>query len=77
MELRPDDRIEIGERFRGLRGKAFMTQSRLAGILNVCRQSISEIENGRVFLRCATWERFRDLESKHNQPPIRLPVRWF
>jgi DNA-binding XRE family transcriptional regulator len=81
-DTRPVDRWEIDVweirgRFLALRKKARLTQRRLGGIINICRQTISKIENGHVTPWPRTWERFRALEEKHNRPPIELPTRWF
>jgi DNA-binding XRE family transcriptional regulator len=53
-----------------------MKQSHLAEIIRISRQSISEIENAHVMPHSSTWNRFCDLEAKHNQPRIVLPVHW-
>jgi ribosome-binding protein aMBF1 (putative translation factor) len=53
-----------------------MKQSHLAEIIRISRQSISEIENAHVMPHPSTWKRFADLEAKHNQPRVVLPVHW-
>ena len=66
---RPDKKFLIARRFKALRKKAPipLTQKTLGRIIGVCRQSICEIERGRVMLHQSTWERFLDLETKHRQ----------
>jgi DNA-binding XRE family transcriptional regulator len=76
MDTRPWEKSEIAKRFRSLRRKARLSQSLLAEFIGVCRQSINEIENRRVMPHSSTWNRFCDLEAKHNQPRIVLPVHW-
>lgn len=77
MELRPDDKVVIAKRFRRLRRKSLLTQKLLASLIGVCRQSVSEIENRRVLPHDRTWERFRNLETKHNEArSVHLPVHW-
>jgi DNA-binding XRE family transcriptional regulator len=76
MDSRPWEKLETAERFRALRRKARMKQSHLAEIIRISRQSISEIENAHVMPHPSTWNRFCDLEAKHNQPRIVLPVHW-
>jgi DNA-binding XRE family transcriptional regulator len=73
---RPEDRAEIARRFRKLRRSAFLTQRALAGIISVCRQTVSEIEHRKVVPHDSTWDRFAALEAKHMQPPLRFPTRW-
>jgi DNA-binding XRE family transcriptional regulator len=77
MDSRPWKKCETARRFKARRQKALMTQSVLARIIGVCRQSISEIENARVMPNPATWERFCNLEAIHNQPEIVSPAHWF
>lgn len=48
MDARPWSRAEIRDRFRAIGNQGHLTQARLGAIINVCRQSISEIENARV-----------------------------
>jgi DNA-binding XRE family transcriptional regulator len=76
MDTRPWKKSEIAERFKALRRKAPLTQKRLGEIINLCPQSISEIENCRVMPHETTWERFRELEWKHNRPAIVMPTVW-
>lgn len=76
MDTRPWEKSEIAKRFRTLRVKTQLFQSELAGLIGVCRQSISKIENGHTMPRLSTWDRFCDVEAKHNQPRIVLPVHW-
>jgi len=74
MDSRPSNTSEIGERFRKLRNQGLLTQARLAGIIRVCRQSISDIENARVTPHHTTWARFRELETKYQRPQIVFPT---
>lgn len=74
--MRPADKAEIARRFKALRREADFTQRRLAGVIGICRQTISEIEHQHVMPHCATWRRFAALEEKHMQPRLTLPVRW-
>jgi DNA-binding XRE family transcriptional regulator len=74
--MRPDDRTEIARRFKRLRRRSLLTQRWLAGLIGICRQAVSEIENKRTLPHYATWERFAALEAKHLQPRLKLPVHW-
>ena len=76
MDTRPWKKSEIAARFRALRQKALLTQKRLGEIINLCPQSVSEIENRRVMPHQSTWERFCELEWKHNRPAIVMPTSW-
>jgi DNA-binding XRE family transcriptional regulator len=77
MEFRPDDKFEIGKRFRGLRRRSHFTQSRLGEIIKVSRSTISKVENAHVTPHRKTWEAFFDLEEKHRRAQeVRLPARW-
>lgn len=76
MEFKPDRKLVVARRFKALRRKALLTQLRLADLIEICRQSISEIENARVTLRQSTWDAFCDLEAKHDQHQMPLPVHW-
>ncbi len=67
MEIRPDQKSSIATRFKALRRKSLLSQSRLAFALGVCRQSVNEIENRRVLARYETWVSFCALEARHNQ----------
>ena len=67
MDTRPWEKFEIAERFKALRRKALLSQTRLAGILGICRQSVCEIEKLRVMPHYATWDRFCELERKHRE----------
>lgn len=55
----------IAKRFKALRRKARMTQATLGHIIDICRQSVNEIENRRVYPHYTTIDRFSDLEAKH------------
>ena len=76
MDTRPWERPEIAQRFKVLRRKALLTQKQLGEIIRICRQSICEIESGQVVPHSTTWDRFCDLETKHNQPRIVIPTHW-
>jgi DNA-binding XRE family transcriptional regulator len=74
--MRPNNNAEISIRFKKLRRRAFLTQRVLAGMIGVCRQTVSEIEHRKVMPHDATWDRFAALEAKHMQPWIVLPAHW-
>jgi len=76
MEFRPDHKFVVARRFKALRLKASISQSLLGEIIGICRQSVNEIENRRVMPHSSTWRKFWEFESRHNQPPMRLPVHW-
>lgn len=76
MESKPDDKFAVARRFKAMRQKALLSQSYLGSIMGVCRQSICEIENAHVMPHPSTWERFVDLETKHNQPRCVCPYFW-
>ena len=76
MDTRPWEKSEIAKRFKALRRKARISQSLLGELIGTCRQTISEIENRRVIPHQSTWDSFCDLEVRHNQPRIVLPVHW-
>ncbi len=76
MDTRPWEKPEIAERFRSLRRKARLSQSLLAEFIGVCRQTVNKIERRRVMLHPSTWARFSELEARHKQPRIRMPVHW-
>jgi DNA-binding XRE family transcriptional regulator len=63
----PQCRPEIAKRFKAFRRKSGMTQERLGNIIGICRQTINEIENRRVYPRCSTIGRFVDLEKRHEE----------
>ena len=63
--MRPGDRAEIAHRFKVLRWQADLTQRRLAEVIGICRQAVSDIENERTLPNLATWGRFTTLEGKH------------
>ncbi len=71
-----DKRLESTARFRALRRHADLTQFRLAGIIGICRQAVSDIENKRTLPHYETWGRFAVLEAKHMQPQPTMPVHW-
>jgi len=66
-DQRPKDRSEIASRFIKFRKDNFFSQARLARLISISRQTVSEIENSRVLVRQTTWERFFDLEKRHKE----------
>ena len=76
MDTRPDQKSTVARRFKALRSKAHVSQSLLAGLIGICRQSVSEIENQRVMPHPSTWARFSELEARHKQPRIPMPKHW-
>jgi DNA-binding XRE family transcriptional regulator len=77
MEVRPQNKFEIGNRFIGFRKKSFLTQARLANIIKISRQTISKIESGLVTPHHKTWSALIDLEAKHQEAQkVCLPTRW-
>ena len=73
---KPWEKREIAKRFKALRRKARISQSLLGELIDICRQSISEIENAHTMPHATTWSRFCELENRHKQPPIRMPSNW-
>jgi len=74
----PDAKAAIAKRFMALRRKSRMTQEQLGEIIGICRQSVNEIENRRVYPHYTTIDRFAALESRHEQarritPSLRKP----
>jgi DNA-binding XRE family transcriptional regulator len=67
QEPRPSSRFEIAQRFRALRKQSHLTQSHLAEIIGICRQSVSRIENFHVMPHCRTWDKFCALEERHKR----------
>jgi DNA-binding XRE family transcriptional regulator len=77
MDSRPDQKFAIARRFKALRRKAFLSQSFLARIIGVCRQTVNKIERRRVMPHRRTWDNFCNLEAKHRQAQtVRLTVHW-
>jgi len=73
----PRGKTAIAKRFKALRRRSLLSQSRLGEILGLCRQSVSEIECRRVLLHPSTWRRFQGLEAKHDRAQVvRLPRHW-
>jgi DNA-binding XRE family transcriptional regulator len=62
--MRPQDKAEIARRFKTLRRHASLTQRCLAGIIGICRQAVSDIENKKTLPHDRTWLRFAILEGK-------------
>jgi DNA-binding XRE family transcriptional regulator len=78
MDSRPDNKAAIAGRFRTLRQSVILSQSHLGSIIDICRQSINEIENQHVMPHCATWDKFCRLEADHSRArTVRLPEHWF
>ena len=78
MADRPDDKFEIGKRFRVLRRRSHLTQSRLAEIIEISRSTVSKVENFHVLPQRRTWGKFCALEIRYRQAAeIRLPTQWF
>jgi DNA-binding XRE family transcriptional regulator len=63
--MRPDDKADVALRFKALRRQASFSQRYLAGLIGVCRQAVSDIENMRTMPRYTTWGLFVVLEAKH------------
>lgn len=63
----PSAKAAIAKRFRTLRKKALLSQADLGEVLGICRQSVSAIENCRVWPHFTTMDRFSDLEAKNDQ----------
>jgi DNA-binding XRE family transcriptional regulator len=77
MDSRPDQKIAIARRFKALRRKALLSQSFLACIIGVCRQTVNKIEGRRVMPHRRTWDNFCNLETKHTQArTVHLTVHW-
>jgi DNA-binding XRE family transcriptional regulator len=77
MDSRPDHKFVIAKRFKALRRKALLSQSFLASIIGVCRQTVNQIERRRVKPHRSTWDNFCNLEAKHRQArSVHLTVHW-
>ena len=63
----PEAKAAIARRFKALRRKSGMTQALLGNTIHICRQSINEIENRRVYPHYTTIDRFTDLEKRHEE----------
>ena len=63
----PEAKATIAKRFKALRGKSHMTQERLGDVIGICRQSVNEIENRRVYPHYTTIDRFTELEKRHEE----------
>jgi DNA-binding XRE family transcriptional regulator len=76
----PEAKAEIAARFKALRREAILSQSDLGDLIGICRQSVSEIENCRVWSHYTTLNRFSDLEASHEQARLarlpRFPKHW-
>ena len=60
----PEAKADIAMHFKDLRRKVGLTQLDLGRDIGLCRQSVSEIENCRVWPHYTTLDRFCDLEAK-------------
>lgn len=70
----PEAKADIAARFKALRRKAMLSQADLGNLIGICRQSVSKIENCRVWPHYTTSDRFSDLEVSHEQARrVRLP----
>ena len=75
--------IEIGEKIRGLRTKAGISQLKLAGLLGVSRPAISQIENGERKVSASEMDRLagifnvsiNSLLDKEREPEVILQNR--
>ena len=74
--MKPDGKAEIARRFKALRRRSLLTQRQLAGLIGICRQAVSDVENKRTVPHFTTWDRFAALEAKHELARIELPVHW-
>jgi DNA-binding XRE family transcriptional regulator len=63
----PEAKAAIAKRFKGFRRKFGVTQALLGDSIGICRQSINEIENRRVYPHYTTIARFADLEERHRE----------
>jgi len=75
-EERKAEIAEIARRFKRLRRRSLLTQRRLARLIGICRQAVSDIERQRVMPHFSTCDRFAALEAKHMQPRIKFPAHW-
>jgi DNA-binding XRE family transcriptional regulator len=67
MEIRPREKLDIAKRFRAFRRKSLMSQAQLGRVMEICRQAVNKIENGRVTPHYTTWDKFFNLEVRHEQ----------
>jgi DNA-binding XRE family transcriptional regulator len=67
MELRPRAKSAIAKRFKTFRQRSLMSQAQLGHVIEICRQAVNRIENGRAMPHYTTLERFRNLEVRHEQ----------
>jgi DNA-binding XRE family transcriptional regulator len=72
----PEAKADIAMHFKDLRRKVGLTQLDLGRNIGLCRQSVSEIENCRVWPHYTTLDRFCDLEAKCFQSQVRFPEHW-
>ena len=45
-------------------------------LIGLSRKCICQIESGSVMPHCRTWNRFADLEERHNRPQLEMPTHW-
>jgi DNA-binding XRE family transcriptional regulator len=64
---RPDHTAQIAHRFKTLRSRSLLTQRQLAELIGLRRQAVSDIECRRVIPHLSTWNRFVDLEKRHEE----------
>ena len=64
---RPRDKVQVSRRFRTLRQRSRLAQRQLAELIGICRQAVSEIEGRHVMPHLSTWNRFVDLEKRHEE----------
>jgi DNA-binding XRE family transcriptional regulator len=63
MALRPRHKSAIAKRFKTFRQRSLMSQAKLGHVIEICRQAVNKIENGRVTPHHTTWDRFCNLEA--------------
>lgn len=67
MGSRRGDKVAVANRFKAFRRKSLMSQAQLGFVIEICRQAVNRIENGRVMPHYSTLERFRNLEARHER----------
>src|ERR1039457_5149306 len=66
----PRAKADISKHFKALRRKAGLTQLHLGRIIGICRQTVSEIENCRVWPHYTTLDRFCNLKRDTSRPSL-------
>jgi len=61
----PEAKADFAMHFKALRWRAGLTQTELGHMIGLCRQSVSEIENCRVWPHYTTLECFCKFEAKY------------